>query len=35
VLWELFPDRPNLLPAYFDGPVTDYFARFVPHVIEG
>lgn len=20
VLWELFPDHPNLLPAYFDGP---------------
>jgi glutathionylspermidine synthase len=20
ILWELFPDHPNLLPAYFDGP---------------
>jgi glutathionylspermidine synthase len=29
VLWELYPDHPNLLPAYLDGPrgMTDYVAK--------
>ena len=29
VLWEMFPDHPNLLPAYFDDPgdLTDWIAK--------
>ncbi len=29
ILWELFPDHPNLLPAYFDGPrdMTEYVRK--------
>jgi glutathionylspermidine synthase len=27
ILWELFPDHPNLLPAYFDDALLEAYAR--------
>jgi glutathionylspermidine synthase len=35
LLWELFPDHPNLLPAYFDASRLESFARKPPPRFDG